>query len=481
MEPENKIAAAYIRVSTDHQTELSPDSQLKEIRRYAAEHGFEVPDALVFRDEGISGKYADKRPAFIRMIAAAKQSPPPFSTVLLWKFSRFARNQEESIFYKRLLSKNGIEVKSISEPIIDGPFGSLIERIIEWFDEFYSINLSGEVRRGMTEKVMRGGAVSIPAFGYRIVDKEYVVDQKKAGIVRQIYHDFQYGKSLAQIARELNEIGVRTTRGHLWEKRTVEYILRNPVYIGKIRWNPHGKTRRCYDDPQVMITEGRHEPIVDTMCFDTVQNIFRSLQKKPSRVERESGIRYPYMLRGLVRCSDCGGALSMSAKGKGLQCIRYAKGRCSTSHYISVDKLNRMVIGALGSFFESQNIRITAKPQPLPATERRETLCALIKKEQQTYSRIKEAYEKGIYGIEELKESRQKADERIHALQEKLKKISLEKNQEQNQAVTTERSIVQALTDKTVTEEAKNALLKGFVNRIGFDRTHHTITISLFL
>lgn len=78
--------------------------------------------------------------------------------ILVWKFSRFARNQEESIVYKSLLSKkHNVEVTSVSEPLVDGPFGSLIERIIEWMDEYYSIRLSGEVTRGMTEKALRGG------------------------------------------------------------------------------------------------------------------------------------------------------------------------------------------------------------------------------------------------------------------------------------------------------------------------------------
>lgn len=35
-----KIAAAYIRVSTDDQLEYSPDSQLVQIRRYAKANGF---------------------------------------------------------------------------------------------------------------------------------------------------------------------------------------------------------------------------------------------------------------------------------------------------------------------------------------------------------------------------------------------------------------------------------------------------------
>ena len=111
----------------------------------------------IYIDAGISGKKAENRPEFMRMIAEAKSTPKPFSVILLWKYSRFARNQEESIFYKSILrSRCGIEVISVTEPLADGPFGSLIERIIEWMDEFYSIRLSQEVKRSMKVNAEHG-------------------------------------------------------------------------------------------------------------------------------------------------------------------------------------------------------------------------------------------------------------------------------------------------------------------------------------
>ena len=200
----NHFAAAYIRVSTENQTELSPSSQLKIIRKFADEKGYLIDEDFIFRDNGISGRYADKRPEFNRMISLAKQKPPLFSAVLVWKFSRFARNQEESIFYKSLLRKNGIEVISVSEPVDDGPFGKLIERIIEWSDEYYSIRLSGEVRRGMTEKAERGGIVSIAPFGYKVTDGRLVVDAEKARIVSKIFADFLNNKDINMICDNLN-------------------------------------------------------------------------------------------------------------------------------------------------------------------------------------------------------------------------------------------------------------------------------------
>ena len=124
-----KVAAAYIRVSTEDQTELSPDSQLSVIRDYARKNEYIIAEEHIYIDAGISGRHVKNRPAFNQMIAAAKAKDHPFDTILIWKFSRFARNQEESIVYKAALRRDGVEVVSVSEPLIEGPFGALIERI----------------------------------------------------------------------------------------------------------------------------------------------------------------------------------------------------------------------------------------------------------------------------------------------------------------------------------------------------------------
>ena len=150
-----KIAAAYIRVSDERQDEYSPDSQLKKIREYAARDGYYIPDEYVFYDDGISGRNTKKRGDFNRMIATSKEKDHPFEVIYVWKFSRFARNQEQSIVYKNLLRKKGVSVVSVSEPIPEGPFGALIERIIEWMDEYYLIRLGDEVRRGMTDNALK--------------------------------------------------------------------------------------------------------------------------------------------------------------------------------------------------------------------------------------------------------------------------------------------------------------------------------------
>lgn len=100
-----KTAAAYIRVSTKEQLEFSPASQLEKIREYAKNNDLILPDEYIFFDEGISGLETKKRPGFLKMIAKASSKPKPFDVVLLWSFSRFARNREDSIVYKSLLRR----------------------------------------------------------------------------------------------------------------------------------------------------------------------------------------------------------------------------------------------------------------------------------------------------------------------------------------------------------------------------------------
>lgn len=483
MNTDLKTAAAYIRVSTDSQTELSPDSQLKTVREYAKKNGYIIPNEYVFRDDGISGRYADKRPEFNRMIATAKQKPSPFCAVLLWKFSRFARNQEESIFYKSMLRKNDVEVISVSEPIIDGVFGSLIERIIEWSDEYYSIRLSGEVKRGMTERVERGGAVSIPSFGYNIENKRYVINPRTAPIVRQIFTDYLNGIPIIQIARQLNDRKIPTTRGNLWENRTVEYILYNPVYIGKIRWNPKRRTRRDYDDPDIMIVDGAHEPIIDEETFNKVQ-LRLAEQKRTYLPHVRKQAFQPFMLHGLVKCSSCGSTLSMSQKGVGIQCVSYIHGKCKESHYISIKKINEMVISAIEVAFKTGTINLNVKAPHKQRNEQTEPeIRALINKEQNKFNRIREAYENGVYTIEELKAAKAQTDEILSEYYNSINELKSSDRQNEfiNTLISQKQDIIPLLKTSNITEEEKNVILRSFIDKIIFDRASSSIQIIYYI
>lgn len=472
-----KTAAAYIRVSTDDQIEYSPSSQLEKIREYAKRNNYILPDEYIFMDEGISGRHTAKRAAFNKMIGTAKQKPKPFDAILLWKFSRFARNREDSIVYKSMLRKQcGIDVISISENVGDDKMSVLIEALIEAMDEYYSINLSEEVKRGMNEKASRGEAVSIPSFGYSIKDGKYIPDPETAPVVRKIYADYLSGKGMRTITTEINDCGYRTRRGNRFENRTVKYILQNPVYIGKIRWTPTGKANHRSGSTDTMIIDGTHEPIISTDVWNKVQEKLNALPK--TKYMRQSDPKEPFMLQGLVRCSSCGATLTRSANHTSLQCYAYSHGKCKTSHSISISKLNDMLITLIENAELTGEFKMELKQE---FKQNHEDHTALIKKEQKKLERIRDAFENEVYTLEEYKRSRSQILARIEELQKAHQAV-----QEPDETI--KRRIVQnklhhllpSLRSPGVSESEKNSLLKSVIERIVFYRSTGGIDVFFY-
>lgn len=474
-----KIAAAYLRVSTEEQDEYSLDSQLKLIREYANKNDYIVPDDLVFVDDGISGRSVKKRSAFQAMIAQAKEKDRQFESILLWKFSRFARNQEESIVYKTALRKLGVSVVSISEPLPEGPFASLIERIIEWMDEFYSIRLSGEVKRGMLEKASRGEPVAFAPFGYTIEGGK-LLPCADSVIVQGIFADYAAGTHLQAIARSLCARGIRTRRGNLPDTRFVEYILNNPVYIGKIRWSKdgHAASLRDYDNENIVIYDGKHVPIVELDLWNAVQKRLADTKAKyPRHARKNEPVRY--MLKGLVRCSDCGSTLVyQSTACPALQCHKYASGQCPVSHSISVAKANRAVVAALEDSVRTQNFNIEA-----PAAKK--SSCAdydkLLRLEQRKLDRIKEAYENGVDTLEEYAVKKKKILSSIAQIESEAA-VNRPQIQAFDAAAYARRvaEVLVEVKDPNVSEETKNEALRSILSKIVYDKPSQHLTLFFY-
>lgn len=475
-----KIAAAYIRVSTEDQTEYSPDSQIKLIRDYAKRNGMIVPDEYIFADEGISGKTTKKRTQFNRMIGVAKRKPKPFEAILLWKYSRFARSRQDSIVYKTMLRKQlGIDVISITESLGDDKMSILIEAMIEAMDEYYSINLAEEVTRGMTEKASRGEPVSIPSFGYDIVEKQYVINAEQAPIVRMIFEDYLAGLGASQIARKINAMGILTNRGNLWANRTVDYVLNNPVYIGKIRWAPDRAERRDYYNVLSNVIDGHHEPIIDQDIWDKVQERKAKMSKTYKKYARKTPPdKGDYMLRGLIKCSSCGGSLAR-LNATSLQCVNYNHSQCHVSHNISIMKLNSMVLQGIHDALESGNFELLTRQPDVGTVDPRDVIDRALKRQQTMLQRVKEAYAAGVDTLNEYKANKTAIQAEIDRLKKsvpppvdmvKIKTQFREKNLK----------TLESLKNISIGEDAKNELLRSFVDHIVFDRKHTRVQVFFY-
>lgn len=473
-------AAAYIRVSTDDQLEFSPDSQLKLIQEYAEKSGITLLEEYIYtEEEGRSGKSYAKRERFLEMIACAKKKPKPFDVILLWKFSRFARNQQESIVLKSILKKNNIEVISISEPLPEGPFGELIERILEWQDEYYLTNLSQEVKRGMKEKASRGEPVVPPPIGYDLIDGKYIPNQD-AEFVKGVFADYLAGLGFRAIATKYASLGLKTKRGNPPDNRFIEYMLRNPVYAGKIRWSTTGRaaSKRHYDDEGIMIVDGKHEAIISGEVFDAVQERIAEQKKRYGKYQR-SEQSFGYMLKGLIRCSNCGATLVLvNTKSPSLQCHNYARGACTVSHSTVLNNANRIITEFIQQAAITGNFNVNTKSNERSSFEI--DYDKLINNEKSKLERIKNAYQSGVDTLEEYKLAKSKITKQIKkyesAMEKESKSVKIDKNAYQNKLL----SVYKVLSDPAQSEAAKNTALRSVVEKIIYRKPENKFEVYFY-
>ncbi len=464
-----KVAAAYIRVSTDDQLEYSPDSQLEKIKLYTEKNQILLPKEFIFVDEGISGRKTKNRPAFNEMIGLAKRKPKPFDVILVWKFSRFARNREDSIVYKSMLRKeHNIDVVSVSEDIGDDKLSILIEAIIEAMDEFYSINLAEEVKRGMTEKAKRGGVLSIPGFGYKVENGEYIVVPEEAEIIRKVFNDYVNGKGLLTIAKELNAMGVRTHRGNKIENRTVEYWLNNPVYIGKTRWNPDGKLSRNYTADTAIITDGPHEPIIDMETWEKAQKKMQEQKARFRKFFNSDRKGLSHWLTGILRCEKCGKVLSY--QGGYFGCSERSRGKCDGVGYIKAEKIANIILNIL-SEIELPNVELDfAEPNSVKEVninDDNRIISAQIQRLEIRLERVKLAYEDGVDTLEEYKAKKKAITDEIAKLKEMFDQSQEEEPKEEVKVDKKElRRLTEVLKDADVSNMEKNNMARTIFKEI---------------
>lgn len=472
-----RAGAAYIRVSTDKQEELSPDAQKRLILDYAKKNDIIISSDDIYMENGISGRQAKKRPAFQEMIARAKAKEHPFDVILVWKYSRFARNQEESIVYKSMLKRDNVEVISISEPMIDGPFGSLIERIIEWMDEYYSIRLSGEVMRGMTEKAMRGGYQSIAPFGYSTIGggNPPEVNEEQAKIVRHVFASFLNGKTYNSISRNLNDMGILTINGNPFEARTVKYMLENPFYCGKLRWNYTRRGRELKDPSEWIITDGRHEAIISESDWQKVQERVKSLSVPFKRRDIAS---CKHWLSGILKCSSCGASLGYNASARSpfFQCWKYTKGICPESHAVIAKKIEPIIIEGLRDSILSGDLQYKiVKSVPKDAFNELNALKDQLGRLGMKEKRIRDAYENGIDTMEEYRQNKTRIQNEKASIQDKISKLSFpsvtaKDFQPEEQLVHNVQSAIDVLTDPKSDYEAKGIAIRSVIDKIVYDK-----------
>lgn len=343
-------SAVYIRYSSENQRDgYSIEYQMDECKKYIDDQGFEFIQAYI--DEAVTGKTADNRTAFFELLADVKKGL--YDVVIVYKYSRFARNLMEARIYHHQIEKAGAKLISAMERIDDStPEGRMMRNIIMTMDEYYSDNLSVFVQSSMYTAAKKGKYLggTLP-YGFNVKDGEYIENKAEADIVRRVFELRAAGAMPADILRIFQEDGTRGRGGKPFTQQLLNKLVRSEKYIGTYKYHVKG-----YDPIYI---PNAFPSIVDKETWDKVQAIIDETMKKRNINAKGRARRYTYPLTGKIVCGCCGEPFTGNSKGNGISyytCRGQDKLHICKNGSILKPMLEDYVFGKIKELILSENI-----------------------------------------------------------------------------------------------------------------------------
>ena len=303
--------AAYCRVST------ASDEQLISLEAQKAhyENHIRANDEWeyvgLYYDEGITGTKKDVRAGLLSMIADCEDGKIEF--IITKSISRFARNTTDCLEMVRKLTDLGISIFFEKENINTGSMESeLMLSILSSLAESESVSISENSKWSVQKRFQNGTyIISYPPYGYANIDGEMVIVPEQAEVVKQIFTDTLAGKSTHAIAKELNELGVKSKKGSKWTAGTVNAIIRNEKYTGDVifqktytdsSFNRHTN----YGEQDQYLCTAHHEAIISHEVFNKANEAMSQRGKEKGNGENTQRYQNRYGFSGKIRCGECG-------------------------------------------------------------------------------------------------------------------------------------------------------------------------------
>lgn len=242
----NPKCAIYVRVSTQDQAQhgFSLNAQEDALKNYAKALGYEI--YKIYRDEGKSAKDM-KRPKMMALLDDAEAKK--FQAIFIYKLDRFSRSLKDLILTIDKLKEWGIDFVSLQDKIeTASASGKLMFHIISAFAEFERNIIGDRTKFGMERRAKEGGFIAKAPRGYKLVNKELIIDPEKAEEIKTIFKDFlESNESLNKLALKYN-----------LSPPGLKKLLKNTSYLGKVKFTGQEN-------------EGNHSAIIDKELFEKVQ------------------------------------------------------------------------------------------------------------------------------------------------------------------------------------------------------------------
>lgn len=306
----------YARVSTEQQVDrdLSIPAQVNAMRDYARQHDWVIVGEFI--EPGVSARTAE-RPSLQRMLAMVRDRESKIGVVLVHKIDRLARNVADHATIRALLKQLGIRLASVVENVDDSVSGQLVENIMASIAQFYSANLGEEVKKGLRQKVLKGGWPHLPPTGYVPVRNadghgSHVEAHPRLGpLISRAFERYATGQySLRGLSEGMAKEGLVARTGTPIVQSQMLRILTNPFYSGRLRWKG-------------LNLDGAHRPLVTPDVFAKVQAIVEQRYRHVGVKGTVPG----FPLRAVAICGSCRGRMTAERHD------RWGYYRCSRQSY----------------------------------------------------------------------------------------------------------------------------------------------------
>lgn len=318
----------------------------------------------IFGDEGVSGRSRKKRPQFEAMITQAKLGK--IDLIFTKSMTRFARNLLETLEIVQELRDIGVGVVFENDDINTLTLtNALIFNIKAIISENDSKTISDNVRWSARKRYSQGSVEqNSRILGYDYIDKQLVVNEEQAKIVRLIFQLYIDGVGTTAIANKLTELGYITSTGKTtWARSTISGILCNEKYVGdallqksykinNLKKKNRGEVKQYY-------VENSHEPIISNEVFAKVQEM-RKQKTENLKIDKFTN---KYELSGKIFCGNCGSKFTRRINHKVVNFTNNVRWSCYTqnqrgihaceSHMISDELLKEIIVDAYNEYLKT--------------------------------------------------------------------------------------------------------------------------------
>jgi DNA invertase Pin-like site-specific DNA recombinase/plasmid stabilization system protein ParE len=487
--------AIYTRVSTDEQG-TSIVNQQEYFKDYIQRNNFEIFD--IYSDEAFSGTETSKRLSFQRLLEDGKHKR--YEVLLAKSYSRFGRNQRETLTALAMLFEHGIRIIFVEDGLDSlrdkGQFG-----LFAWLAEQESRKLSDRVK--MTWQVYnKEGKVHSPnaplGYDYDGAIKNFVVNEKEAETVKLLFSLYLQGNGSNKIALYMNNSDYQPKRKGTWKGQNVMRILRNTFYLGYLT---QGKMRTIditikkmeyLDKKDWFVHKGNHEAIISEEIFYQTQ---QEIKKRTDYAKQFEPIRHSTvaLFSNLIKCQICGSNCMVRSRAGRVDvyvCRLYeTHGTLGCGHKrnaIPEHKLIILVKSTLETLAKNDFKEIRDFYKQESKSKRREeaehnvaTLDLLIGEQTRLGNSLLGLFTEGIIGREQFKLQNDSISEKMRVLMEQREEALLEQNRlaidfdEEGENINSIREILDAETTAWT-----NQMMKRAVNRIYLDMLKNSVEMA---